>query len=158
MHSKEYIEHLEERSNYQVWSIEEWLNNEFTNNPELQKKVAKLSVNDNSAHLNQPVLLPHCMEQTADKLSALNWQSLFSIFSISLKIKNTGCCGMSGLFGHEKENQSLSEKIYQQSWQQIVEEENNILTTGFSCRCQLRNHKQTTKHPIEVLSALLRLK
>ena len=56
------------------------------------------------------------MEQTADRLSAQHWQSILSVFNISLNVKNAGCCGMSGLFGHKKENQTLSEKIYQQGW------------------------------------------
>jgi len=51
------------------------------------------------------------MEQTADKQSFANWQKIFENLAIPLQIKISGCCGMSGLFGHESENKILAEKI-----------------------------------------------
>jgi Fe-S oxidoreductase len=156
MHSKEYSEVCDTKPSYQVWSIEAWLNKELENKPDLQKTISQLSTKESTAtNANKAIsykLLPHCMEQTADKLSATYWQTIFSANQISLKVDNAGCCGMSGLFGHEKENQQLSETIYQQSWQAKVAGEAVVLASGFSCRCQLENHGKVAKHPIEILS------
>ncbi len=156
MHSKEYPEISGREQSYKVFSIEAWLSKELEKNPELQKTISQLSTKYNNT--NKAIrhkLLPHCMEQTADKLSATHWQTLFNAFQLSLIIDNAGCCGMSGLFGHEKENQQLSETIYQQSWQKQVANETTVLASGFSCRCQLDNHGKTAKHPIEILAACL---
>ena len=158
MHSKEYPEACDKKPDYKVWSIEAWLSKELENKPDLQKRISQLSTKDNVNNNDKATshkLLPHCMEQTADKLSAVHWQTLFSAFQISLKSENAGCCGMSGLFGHEKENQQLSETIYQQSWQTKVDSESTVLASGFSCRCQLHNHNKAVKHPIEILATVL---
>ncbi len=52
----------------------------------------------------QVTLLPHCMEQTTAKESSQQWQALYEKLGLPLTIINAGCCGMSGLFGHEQEN------------------------------------------------------
>jgi Fe-S oxidoreductase len=153
MHSKEYPEICDTKPNYKVWSIEAWLSKELEAKPDLQKRIPQLSTNYKVISYK---LLPHCMEQTADKLSATHWQTIFSVFQVPLKIENAGCCGMSGLFGHEKENQQLSEAIYKQSWQIKVEGESTVLASGFSCRCQLHNHSKVVKHPIEILASALK--
>ena len=153
MHSKEYPEISNKALNYKVFSFETWLNKELQNKPELQEKISRLSINDEKQKNYK--LLPHCMEQTADKLSATHWQSLFSAFKIPVQIEIAGCCGMSGLFGHEKQNQQLSETIYQQSWKSKVDKTEQVLATGFSCRCQLHNHGKVAKHPIEILAAAI---
>ncbi len=162
MHSKEYPEICDTKPDYKVWSIEAWLSKELENKPDLQKRISQLSTKTNTKENNETShkLLPHCMEQTADKLSAIHWQTLFSAFQISLKIENAGCCGMSGLFGHEKGNQQLSETIYQQSWQAKVADEGMdiILASGFSCRCQLHNHGKVVNHPIEILASSFKYK
>ena len=154
MHSKEYPELNKKELGYKVWSIEEWLSKELQSKPALQKQITEELTKN---HKQVPyTLLPHCMEQTADKLSAGHWQSIFSVFKMPIKVENAGCCGMSGLFGHEKDNQALAEKIYQKSWQAKVADEELVLATGFSCRCQLHNHNKKVKHPIEILASTLR--
>ena len=166
MHQKEYAEILKKQPSYHVWSIESWLINELKEQQETKKRVNRVKKLSNNGRNNvfkpykqhyKPIfkLLPHCMEQTLEKQSYVDWQLLFETFNSELKTEIAGCCGMSGLFGHEKENQSLAEKIYQQSWNQQTKGSTRLLATGFSCRCQLRNHGQLVKHPIEALNQLL---
>lgn len=144
MHNKEYSEILGSSPRYKVTAIETWLS-QLSDETIAVKPLA-----------DEPfILMPHCMEQTADKASSVNWQKIFKQFGMKLEVKAAGCCGMSGLFGHEKKNQTLANKIYQESWQQQVEGQTNLLATGFSCRCQLHKHKQSAKHPIEVLAEKL---
>lgn len=149
MHQKEYAEILKKQPDYHVWSIESWLVKELKESNYVQKLA-------NKSNNNRFKLLPHCMEQTLEKQSCADWQSLFEAFNLKLKTEVAGCCGMSGLFGHEKENQLLAEKIYQQSWNHQTKGSSSLLATGFSCRCQLRNHGQLVKHPIEALNQLLK--
>ena len=151
MHQKEYANILKEEPKYHVISIESWLFKHLENlastkikSPEMQNELSQVYT-----------LLPHCMEQTADKQSSANWQKIFDALGVQLLVKASGCCGMSGLFGHEKANEALSKKIYQENWRENVENASHLLATGFSCRCQLDNHKQAVKHPIEILSELL---
>lgn len=141
MHNKEYSDTLKHQPNYNVVSIESWL----------IQHVNKFQVKTTTTKSHY-LLFPHCMEQAVDKQSFANWQMIFERFNIKLEIKIAGCCGMSGLFGHEKRNQILSEKIYQDSWKQHLHNETEILATGFSCRCQLHSHNQQVKHPIEILA------
>ncbi len=148
MHSHEYPQITTKPIKYKVDSIEKWLLNEFEENPGILQKIA-ISTETKATPYK---LLPHCMEQTADKLSTRHWQSLFHLFGLSLETVSAGCCGMSGMFGHEKENKKMAEKIYQQSWEKVVETKKTVLVTGFSCHCQLENHEINAKHPIEVLS------
>jgi len=144
MHTKEYCDILNYTPNYNIISVESWLIQ--------HSKAVKLSM---SKTKDRYILFPHCMEQTIDKQSSVNWQTIFNNFNIDLEVKISGCCGMSGLFGHEKKNQKLSQKIYQDSWQQNLKGETNILATGFSCRCQLHNHNKSVKHPVEILASKL---
>jgi hypothetical protein len=61
---------------------------------------------------------------------------------------------MSGSFGHESKNIEMSKQIYNLSWKQKINDcgITNSITTGFSCRCQVKLiENYTMKHPIEIL-------
>lgn len=143
MHRKEYKEVISEALKYEVISIESWLS---SNLPEVKQRQQNIQA--------RYQLLPHCMEQTADKQSYSDWKSIFEKVGLECETAIAGCCGMSGLFGHELQNKALSENIYQNSWAKHVTKEKELLATGFSCRCQLHNHGHEVKHPIEVLAEL----
>ena len=143
MHDKEYREILNSPPSYSIISIESWLS-ETIHEARAVKSTSKESF----------FLFPHCMEQTADKESFTHWQKIYRHFDIELEIKVAGCCGMSGLFGHEKKNQKYADKIYQDNWQDQGKGNSKVLATGFSCRCQLHNHNQSVKHPIEILQQM----
>jgi len=100
-------------------------------------------------------LLSHCTEKTNAPGSPKAWQQVFAAFGLELELMATGCCGMSGTYGHETRNVATSKTIYAQSWQPQVEAEENsgkLLATGYSCRSQVKRYSaQTLPHPLQAL-------
>lgn len=110
-----------------------------------------------TAPTTQAVLLNHCTEATARPLSRDQWRRVFAAAGTRLQTPETGCCGMAGTWGHLRENDSLSAKIFAQSWGPLLQRtpdgpEMPVLATGFSCRCQakLRANRRLL-HPIQML-------
>lgn len=72
----------------------------------------------------------------------------------------TGCCGMAGSFGYEKEHYEISMKIGEQSLFPLVREANpnNIISApGVSCRQQILDGTQKIAyHPITILRYALK--
>ncbi|RUR29845.1 D-2-hydroxyglutarate dehydrogenase YdiJ [Vreelandella nanhaiensis] len=105
-------------------------------------------------------LLSHCTEKTNAPGSPKAWQQVFAAFGLTLELVNTGCCGMSGTYGHETRNAETSKTIYAQSWQPQVEAEENanrLLATGYSCRSQVKRFSdQALPHPLQALLEVLR--
>jgi len=66
-------------------------------------------------------LLAHCTEKTNEPNSSAQWVKVFGHFGLKLQVQATGCCGMSGTYGHEARNAGTSRVIYSQSWQAQVE-------------------------------------
>ncbi len=69
----------------------------------------------------------------------------------------SGCCGMAGSFGYEKEHYEISKKIGENVLFPAVEESVNnavIVANGFSCRHQIKHFTGVTpKHWVEVVRA-----
>ncbi|MFC0338924.1 D-2-hydroxyglutarate dehydrogenase YdiJ [Kushneria avicenniae] len=105
-------------------------------------------------------LLSHCTEKTNAPGSAKAWQQVFNAFGLELELVPTGCCGMSGTYGHEARNLETSRVIYSQSWQPLVENADDnirLLATGYSCRSQVKRFSNVTlKHPLQALLSHLR--
>jgi len=103
-------------------------------------------------------LLQHCTEKTNIPDSGKQWQQVFAHFGLSLKLPASGCCGMSGTYGHEMRNVPTSLTIYAQSWKTKVENSDNIagtlLATGYSCRSQVKRLSDVSlPHPLQALLA-----
>lgn len=106
-------------------------------------------------------LLAHCTEKTNVPASTRQWEALFSRVGLTLTTQATGCCGMSGTYGHEARNQGTSRTIFDQSWaHQVaapVAEQGEALATGYSCRSQTKRYTdKTLRHPLQVLLQLHR--
>ncbi|EWH01403.1 FAD-binding and (Fe-S)-binding domain-containing protein, partial [Halomonas sp. BC04] len=105
-------------------------------------------------------LLSHCTEKTNAPGSPKAWQQVFAAFGFELELVATGCCGMSGTYGHEARNRETSATIYAQSWKPVVEGDANpgrLLATGYSCRSQAKRlSDQPLPHPLQGLLAHLR--
>ncbi|WP_456270044.1 FAD-binding oxidoreductase [Kushneria sp. AK178] len=105
-------------------------------------------------------LLSHCTERTNAPGSAKAWQQIFDAFGLELELVPTGCCGMSGTYGHEARNLETSRIIYSQSWQPLVEsgdDQTRLLATGYSCRSQVKRFSNVTlEHPLQALLTHLR--
>lgn len=98
-------------------------------------------------------LAAHCMEKTQMAGSGKAWQRIFAHFGLELREIATGCCGMSGTYGHEAEHRDISAQIYAQSWQEnVARYQDRLLATGYSCRSQAkRMDGETLPHPLQIL-------
>ena len=98
-------------------------------------------------------LLAHCTEKTADPEVPMRWVRIFEAMGLGLDVARVGCCGMAGLFGHEREHRGLSREIFDLSWRREVEGDGpEPLATGFSCRCQAgRFAGRALRHPVQAL-------
>jgi FAD/FMN-containing dehydrogenase/Fe-S oxidoreductase len=109
-------------------------------------------------------LLPHCTERTNASDATALWPEIFALAGMSLTLPASGCCGMSGTYGHETRNVETSKRIFEQSWARHVDawlspddpppadEPAELLATGYSCRCQVsRLRARRLRHPIEAL-------
>ncbi|MES2674905.1 MAG: FAD-binding and (Fe-S)-binding domain-containing protein [Pseudomonadota bacterium] len=100
-------------------------------------------------------LLAHCTEKTNAVSSVKDWQTVFALLGQDLKIIETGCCGMAGTYGHEAANVENSKKLYQMSWQQVVNDPKNqgaLTATGYSCRSQTKRIDNVQlPHPLQIL-------
>src|SRR5690606_33858862 len=93
-----------------VQLIQEWLAKQL---PALKDKASLFAGGDFG-------LLAHCTEKTNAVASIRDWQKVFEALGQSLKVIETGCCGMAGTYGHEAENVETSKKLYQMSWSEVV--------------------------------------
>ncbi|MEE1866767.1 D-2-hydroxyglutarate dehydrogenase YdiJ [Pseudomonas auratipiscis] len=97
-------------------------------------------------------LMAHCTEKTNVPASTRQWEQVFARVGLKLSTEATGCCGMSGTYGHEARNQQTSKTIFEQSWASKLDKEGEALATGYSCRSQVkRQADRTLRHPLQVL-------
>ena len=99
-------------------------------------------------------LLAHCTEKTNAAPSTALWNQVFKQAGLTLATQATGCCGMSGTYGHEARNLATSKVIFEQSWARAIaaDDQAEPLATGYSCRSQTaRFNDAKLRHPIEAL-------
>lgn len=101
--------------------------------------------------------LPHCTEKTHEPGSISLWQKIFERMGLVLQVPASGCCGMSGTYGHEARNARTSDTIYEQSWKPLVQRLNQtgrVVADGYSCRSQVKRQEgATVLHPLQVVLA-----
>ncbi|MFY1667695.1 D-2-hydroxyglutarate dehydrogenase YdiJ [Pseudomonas sp. Pseu.R1] len=97
-------------------------------------------------------LMAHCTEKTNVPASTSQWEKVFGRIGLKLVTEATGCCGMSGTYGHEARNQDTSKTIFEQSWASKLDKPGEALATGYSCRSQVkRQADKQLRHPLEVV-------
>lgn len=130
-----------------VQLIQEWLSSRLD-------RIERPAVSSNVYRL-----MAHCTEKTSAAPSLRQWQAIFDALGQKLEVIATGCCGMSGTFGHEAENLQRSKDIYELSWRGIVNDPENkgkLVATGYSCRSQVKRFDdQQLPHPVQALLAAL---
>ena len=100
----------------------------------------------------------HCQQK-----SLSSTEPTFKMLSIpknySATIINSGCCGMAGSFGYEKEHYNISMQIGEDTlFPKIRNMENTtiIAAPGTSCRHQIKDGTgRNSKHPITILREAL---
>ena len=104
-------------------------------------------------------LFGHCTERTSEPQAESDWVEVFASLGKPLQIEKIGCCGMCGVFGHEKGHVEESAGIFRMSWQPRLKKESApAVVTGHSCRSQIKRYEgYLTQHPIEVINDALRV-
>ncbi|MFG6179098.1 FAD-binding and (Fe-S)-binding domain-containing protein [Halomonas sp. THAF12] len=151
---QEYVKALGVDAVPEVQLLPEWLSERLAERaPELAPEGTRL---DDPGYK----LLAHCTEKTNAPGTPKAWQRLFAAFGLELEVVASGCCGMSGTYGHEARNLETSKTIYAQSWQPKVEDPANagrLLASGYSCRSQARRLSDAAlPHPLQGLLEALR--
>jgi FAD/FMN-containing dehydrogenase/Fe-S oxidoreductase len=140
----EYIKALGRDKVPRVALVQEWL-------AERLEHLPKLPQQDEQSWS----LLPHCTERTNAPASMDDWTRVAERLGVKMQIVPSGCCGMAGLYGHERAHRSTSEAIYRLSWGLKLANPANArqtLATGYSCRCQVKLMDGTQLlHPVQIL-------
>ncbi len=100
----------------------------------------------------------HCHQKSLSSV-----QASFSILNIpqnyKVSIMNTGCCGMAGSFGYEKEHYEVSMQVGEDTLFPRVRkcsDATEIVAAGTSCRHQIFDGtRREAKHPVSILREAL---
>ncbi len=103
----------------------------------------------------------HCHQKAFSSTHAT-----FSMLNIpenyNVTIMNTGCCGMAGSFGYEKEHYEVSMKVGEDTLFPKIRNcasDTEIAAAGTSCRHQIFDGtKRIAKHPVTILKEALKTK
>jgi Fe-S oxidoreductase len=97
-----------------------------------------------------PVLLhAHCHQKAITGTGAA--MALLRVVDGGAREINSGCCGMAGSFGHEREHYEVAKAIGEQRLFPAIRAapESRVCVTGFSCRHQIEHH--TGRRPLHVV-------
>ncbi|WP_084632140.1 D-2-hydroxyglutarate dehydrogenase YdiJ [Oceanospirillum maris] len=149
---QEYTKALPEGDAPDVLLLQEWL----------VSQIATLETHgqhDQQEASQEVFLLAHCTEKTNAAATIKMWQQVYAALGFKLTLQASGCCGMSGTFGHETANLDTSKTIYSQSWSGIIndtEKQGRLVATGYSCRSQVKRlDDQHVPHPLQWLLRVL---
>ena len=151
----EYIRLADDKSSAAIIS-----NNTFTIEEFIQKEFDKGNIRSKQFSTKEKLLKihGHCHQKALSSTHAT-----FSILNIPQNyhptIMNTGCCGMAGSFGYEKEHYKVSMQVGEDTlFPKIrnISDDIEIVASGTSCRHQIYDGtKRKAKHPITILREAL---
>lgn len=102
-------------------------------------------------------LLGHCTERATGPGWLPAWTQILTAAGHTVTTPDVGCCGMAGIFGHEKGNQAMSRKLFDMTWADHVatgrtKPERVVAATGYSCRSQTKRLVgDVLPHPVHLL-------
>ena len=151
----EYIRLADDKTSAEKIAKNTFTIEEFLNNEHLKEKIDTSLFTSESKTLK---IHGHCHQKALSSTFAS-----FNILNIpenySVTILNTGCCGMAGSFGYEKEHYELSMQVGEDTLFSKVRKcssETEIVAAGTSCRHQIYDGtKHVAKHPITLLKEAL---
>jgi len=133
-----------------TFTIEEFIKQEFEKN-----NISTSSFTTESKTLK---IHGHCQQKSLSGTEP-TFQMLSIPENFKVSIINSGCCGMAGSFGYEKEHYKLSMKIGEDTLFPKIRNTNNntiIAAPGTSCRHQIKDGtKRISKHPVSILREVL---
>ena len=102
----------------------------------------------------QILLHGHCQQKAVASMDA-SMQILAAPANYSVALIPSGCCGMAGSFGYEKEHFELSQQISELVLLPTIRKQGAdviIAATGTSCRHQIKDGlAKKAQHPVEIL-------
>ncbi len=103
-------------------------------------------------------LFGHCTEKALAPKSQDQWRQVFAAFGLDLQHAPVGCCGMSGVYGHEAIHQTESRGLFDKAWAPVLAKtQATPIADGYSCRSQTKRFGgQALPHPAQALLAALR--
>ncbi|CAJ0557561.1 unnamed protein product, partial [Mesorhabditis spiculigera] len=122
VYRQEYSKLSAENACPMVFLPQEWLAKIF--------EVGSPVINNRAASQAPYLLMAHCTEKTNTPASTALWQTVFEKFGMKLTVLATGCCGMSGTYGHESKNYDTSKK--------------NIWSVVATCRGQTQSQRKAS--------------
>jgi len=135
--------------------------NTFTIEEFFQREIEKENIISNQFNNNVASIKihGHCHQKSLSNMHAsftmLNLPKNFKVTLI-----NSGCCGMAGSFGYEKEHYDLSMQVGEDSLFPKIRNTDpkvHIVASGTSCRHQiLDGTKRKSHHPISILRKVLK--
>jgi Fe-S oxidoreductase len=122
-------------------------------------KSEKISLDQFSDRHRKLKVHVHC-HQKAHSNQKVTFDLLNALPFYDVTLMTTGCCGMAGSFGYEKEHYDLSMKIGGLKLFKAVRSADDntlIVANGTSCRHQIKDGTQKKAlHPVEVLAMALK--
>tara|TARA_R110001583_G_scaffold39260_10_gene126009 strand:- start:1626 stop:4541 length:2916 start_codon:yes stop_codon:yes gene_type:complete len=131
-------------------TIDEFMKQEFE-----KKNISAQSFTNKSKKIK---IHGHCQQKSLSSVEP-TFQMLSIPKNYSVTIINSGCCGMAGSFGYEKEHYAISMQVGEDTlFPKIRNTECNtiIAAPGTSCRHQIKDGTdRISKHPISILKDAL---
>ncbi len=126
-----------------------------------EREISNGNITSNSFTKEKKVLKihGHCHQKslsgTGASFAMLNLPENFEV-----TIMNTGCCGLAGSFGFEKEHYDISMQVGEDTLFPKIrntDAKTKIVAAGTSCRHQIKDGtKRTSHHPISILKEVLK--
>jgi Fe-S oxidoreductase len=122
----------------------------------LAKEIETGNVNRSFEAVAEDILIHgHCHQKAL--YSTRGMKTIFGKTGQTVKEIPSGCCGMAGSFGYEKEHYALSQKIGDEILFPTIRSMKNgtiVVANGFSCRHQIEHFTGVKpKHWVEVIKA-----
>ena len=136
-------------ANY-TFTIEEFLANEIA--------IGNIKSNQFTDESREVKIHGHCHQKALSSTHA-TFQILNLPENYKPTILNTGCCGMAGSFGYEKEHYAVSMQVGEDTLFPKIRKTSSdtlIAAAGTSCRHQIKDGtKRIAKHPVSILKEAL---
>ena len=135
-----------------VLSLDVFIENQITAFKKVNKELPKLKSTS-----KQMLLHGHCHQKALYGTGSL--KTIFEhIEDVNLKEIPSGCCGMAGSFGYEKEHYEISKKIGELSLFPPIRESSPdtlVIANGFSCRHQIADFtERKAVHWVEAIEVV----
>ncbi|MFN0011622.1 MAG: FAD-binding and (Fe-S)-binding domain-containing protein [Phycisphaerales bacterium] len=157
---------LRQRLAAKSWLVEEFVDRAWETHPNQALLARATSPAAATVAADQPVLLHGHCHQKALWGAESSAKALRRVLGARLQVLDTGCCGMAGSFGYDRDKFDISMRIarlptHEGGLMPYVDDapDATVCAHGTSCRHQIKDATggtRTALHPIELLERLIR--